>query len=736
MNAIVVLAGLLLGQTGIAIDWEGHKTPRAGQVLFRACVSFEPGELARGSAMVLRDGSGSDVVADFVPTAFWRDGSIRILAVRASIAAHRSKGSIKLLPHRSPRPRGSVLSIDRRRNSVRVDTGFMSVAVDGDDAGFVTRVDWQKKEVEGLGRGLRLAARIDGVTFEPSRSLVGVDGGQAYATVRLTGRLIGSDSTLGPEYTLRLGFVAGSGLIGCRVRFSERDVEGVCSGVSVALRPPWTRGGAAVAVRAGGERLEKVLGPKETIKICSLPSRVEMIFREESTPLLTKGAARLRLKGCAPDFSILLPAFGRLHPWSLIVRQGGDVEISLLNEHFTWEPHVPFERRFVLGLPRSGRGIGMTDESLSTTAAFGLAHDVRRRSLIFADRPTAGRNDALADLFLEVSQILQNRLWREWSHWDGFMNYGDYRKSYGIWANQEYDPGFGLIKKFLWSNNGFDLEMARIALDHWLLFDRAAPGDPAASEGTPWIHGPDHRSRRTEPGHMWLDGLLAYYLLTGEKEYRDGAMKVGESLATALGGLKKTKLERNLAWTLVGLCALVEGGGERFETAMNQAAAWMRSRQLENGLMAFRETRIEEEKCLSVNTWVTGGITVEALYRHYKVTGDERSFGSAVRAMGALHRLARDTGKGIIYQTLVAAGSSGEIRSRKGRVSGGHAALFSLGAARAYEMTGEEKFRSCARSTLEKALLEIKQDIPEYVGEDLALILRSGPDVLAATTDR
>jgi len=735
MSVFVCLISVFCLQSGIAIDCGGANGERTGQMLLRAFVAFEPGEVAARSALVLRDRGGNDLVADIVPTAHWQDGSIRFVAISASLAAHRRKGPFRLMVHRTPRPHGQCLELTRRGRSVLVDTGPMTVKVGGTEAGFVSHLTWEGKRIETLSGSLGLRARFNGLAFEPAHGLIGIDAGRAHAVVHLSGRLIGDAESLGPEYSLRLGFLAGSGQIECRLRLRGGEFEGTCTGLEFLIDPPWSRGGAAVAIKAGGSKTERALGRAQSIKVRSTPGRVDLSLGDVSEKVSTANGLEMILKGCRPDLLISLPEFARLHPWSVSATEGGPLEISLLNEHCFWEPFFSFERSFVIALLPAGRRACL-GPVLSERAPLGLACDVKRRSLIFSPVVRPRGCESLSDLFFEVARLLQKRLRQEWAHWDGFMDYGDYRKSYGIWANQEYDPAFGLIKKFLWTNDRADLEMARVALDHWLFFDRAGPGDPDAPVGVPWVHGADHRSGRTEPGHMWLDGILAYSLLTGEKEYGEGALQIGGALASALPRLKNTKEERNLAWSLIGLSALTEAGFDRFEEAMDQAALWLRSRQTKSGLMAFRETQVAEEKCYTTNSWVTAGITVDALYRHFVVTGDRRSADCAVGAMRALLRIGRDTSKGHIFQTIVTEQSQGELRQRKGPISAGKAALFSLGAARAFEITGEKLFKNCARSILEKALIEIKRDVPKYVGEDLALILHSGPDVIAATSDR
>ncbi len=49
-------------------------------------------------------------------------------------------------------------------------------------------------------------------------------------------------------------------------------------------------------------------------------------------------------------------------------------------------------------------------------------------------------------------------------------------------------------------------------------------------QGTMPAHCPEHTDGSTYPSHMWLDGLMAAYNLTGETDYRDAALSVGENM--------------------------------------------------------------------------------------------------------------------------------------------------------------------------------------------------------------
>lgn len=728
LNALLLAAALTAAaSTAVALDDcfvdLGKAAPAgSGPILLRTVLTFAPGELASADDVVVYGGGGGPVPADPLPTLKWADGSVRVLALRSALPGRRAcrRIRIRIASGRKRLPPGIVC---RKENGVvTVETGPLTAVMNGRAQGFLTAIRYQSSEIEELGEGLNLDVKFDGRTLTTGPGCVSIEKGRARTRIRFSGVMRGAESSAGPGYDLILSFTAGSAAIGLRIDLAGGPMTGFCEGADLKLRPPWRSSNAPVRVHAGGLVSAPAPAAGGTVRLRARPSRVELACGDETEYLAKESDARVVIVGAAPDTTLVLPDFGRMHPWGVTVVPGGTVAISLLNEGFDWEPFFAFRRDLTLSLGDA-----------AATELFKLPAPSRRSFMPGAPGGIDPECDPLAALFLEVTAGLLRRLAREWKRWDGFMNYGDYRKSHGIWANQEYDPAFGMLRRYLMTGSDRDLGMARRALDHWLCYDRAGTDDPFAMEGTPWMHGADHRSCRTEPGHMWLESLLLYALMTGESEYRDAAVAVGRCLAKELPRLAKTRLERSLSWALLGFVALVEAGHGGFREAMDRTAAILRSRQAECGLIALRGGRVEDVPCLVANTWVTGGITVEALYRHYRLTDDMRSLESAVGAARAVLERGHDPESGRYFQLIYFDRGSGEVLDRRGRVEKGRAVLLSLAAARAYRMTGDERFRLRARSLLERGLNGLRAGMPEFPGEDAAMVLRAGPDVLADT---
>ncbi len=726
------LLGFCHAAQGIEIEFTKVALPGKEALLLCAFVSFEKGELDSASRAVLCDSGGRSVPADFIPTLHWEDSSVRTVAIRASVAAHRARGRFRLFPKgRRGLKAMSGIEVSRRGRSVTVDTGCLLLTLDGDSPRFISSGTMDRRDVAGLDEGLDLKVPINGTILRPADVRLRVTAGSAVAEAVFTGILAGQDPADCPSFRLSMRFLAGSGRLCCRLSIQGGAMAGSCGGAFLSLMPPWERSGSTVVCHLGGLSEVHALMPGGRLCLRATPSSVVVVDGEETVEQSKKGHLRVEARGCRPGIVLDLPRFGRLHPWSLSVCQGGPLCLSLLNDRFDWEPFFTFQREFFITF-RKGYAFARSAASSTERAFFGMPSDRRRRSVLFVPVEEADCESRLVTLYWEVTGLLIERLRSEWRTWDGFMNYGDYRKSYGIWANQEFDPAHGLLRRFLWTGNPRDLSMAESIVAHWLSYDRAGKDDPAARPGTPWMHGRAHRSGLKEPGHAWLDGPLLLYTLTGEPEHLEAALQVGDFLARSLPGLKKTVLERNLSWSLYGLSALVEAGHDRYSGAMEQAACMLRSRQVKGGLFGFRESLHDEKSCFESNTWVTSGITVEALLRHFAVTGDTRSRDAALGAMRIIVEKGCDHETGRFSERLFFGTIDGDVLGRSGRVKGGRLALLATGMARLYLVTGDEQLRQRAASLLRRALVELRSDVPAYPGEDLAMLLRIGIELVQA----
>lgn len=724
-----MMLGLCRSLSGIEIDFGEAATSGREFVPLHGFVSFEKGEVENLGRAALSDAGGRAVAVDFSPNLHWEDGSVRAASFRASVPAHRARGRFHLFPHgrrglRAP----DGIAVSRKGRTVIVETGCLSLGLDGDSSRFISSGRVGGRDLPGLEEGLDLEISLNGTALRPVGVRLEVRAGPASARALFSGKLSGPEVEESPFFLLGMRFLAGSGKVRCNLLIQGEKCSGSCGGVFFRIVPPWSRSVSPAVCHVGGSTEVRTLLPGSRLSLDSRPSGVVLVWGEEEVAWGKKGDARLELRGCRPGMVFDLPRFGRLHPWSLSLVQGGPVTISLLNERFDWEHFFSFQREFSFTF-RKGHSFCAHHAERRLT---GLSRDPARRSAVFADGGLLDSRNALVRMYVEVTGLLMKRLEHEWSTWDGFIDYGDYRKEYGIWANQEYDPAFGLLKRYLWTGSSRDLSMAESMLSHWLCFDRAGNKDPAAWPGVPWMHGRCHRSGRNEPGHAWLDGLLLFHTLTGEERHLQGAKKIGDYFAGSLVGLKDTELERTVSWSLHGLSALVEAGHEGYSRAMEQAAAMLRSRQVASGFFGFRKSLCEEESCYESNTWVTSGITAPALLRHFVVTGDTRSRDAALKAVRAIVKKGIDPETGFVSERLFLRTSDGRVAGRSGKVKRGRAALLAIGMARAYQLTGEEGYRQKASSLLIQSLIELRDHVPAYPGEDLAMLLRVGVDLAAA----
>jgi|GEM_PF-2653430 len=736
IGILFLTVGLALSSSGLEIDFGGGGRGTGREpVLCRAYIGFERGELESAKGLLLCDGCASPVPSDFHPTARWDDGSVRCLAITAAVPFHRAKGCFTLYhPRRTRRVEApAAIQVSRRAEVVTVDTGSMTIVLDGREGRFITGFGRHGREIPELAEGWDLCLELDGLPYRPRRCALVVFEGRAAAEARFLGWLVDRAGGRGPSFELSLRFLAGSSCIAISLVFEGGDLEGASRGVVLRFHPPWRIVTAPVVVAALNGSREQVASRSGTILLRSRPTGVvfEEKLRDQETALPKSDGKHIVLKGCVPALGLELPRFGHLHPWSVTITPGGSVALSLLNESFAWSPGFSFRRDLTLHLYGRGRS-----NPTPTQTIWGLAADAAHRKLLHVRGGAPSETDPLMALYLEVTAGLRSSLRREWARWDGVLNYGDYRKAYGIWANGEYDPAAGLIKRYLWTGDAEDLAMAKRILDHWLIHDRAGREDPDADEGLPWMHGSEHRSGEIEIGHMWLEGALLYGLLTGERVYLDAAYRIGEYFAQQTSRLRSTRLERSVAWALIGLCALVDAGQERFRDAMDRVAAGLRRRQADSGLMVFKTTKYAEEECYEINTWVSAGITAEALFQHGRVAGDDRSWEAAAKLVKAVVSHGWDGERGRFAQRLFWSPRRGRLAGRSGRLNGGVAALLSLGAIRAHRLTGNRGLRSIARTQLEKALLALDQRPPRYPGEELSMILRVGLDGIDEIADR
>ncbi len=144
---------------------------------------------------------------------------------------------------------------------------------------------------------------------------------------------------------------------------------------------------------------------------------------------------------------------------------------------------------------------------------------------------------------------------REENNWYGLMNFGDWwGERGGNWGNIEYDLQNAMLTQYFRTADKrfFDVaeDAARHNADvdvvHFAAGQKAGPGN-ARRVGQAWVHCMGHtggyyprdymgmsiyaQGYAENEGHMWNQGNLAYWLLTGDQQVRRSALQLGDWLA-------------------------------------------------------------------------------------------------------------------------------------------------------------------------------------------------------------
>ncbi len=155
-----------------------------------------------------------------------------------------------------------------------------------------------------------------------------------------------------------------------------------------------------------------------------------------------------------------------------------------------------------------------------------------------------------------------------------------------VWTNNEYDMIHALALESMRTgktasaqNDGPALfDLLRWTVRHNIEVDFIAySDDPRHHRGTPF-HSRFHNSKGCITSHIWTQGLLEYYCLTGDDDARDTALALGDKIIEINhnGVTASWKFDREIGWALLALVCLVENGYERFRAESDAIVAFLR----------------------------------------------------------------------------------------------------------------------------------------------------------------
>ncbi len=665
---------------------------RIGEIASQA-VQFAFGSLRSPSQVAVQTGDAKALPCQVRPFAYWPDGSIQAAVVAFPVDVEASaKGEYELRfgsQVNSPDV-SKPLTVEETADHLVIDTGRLRVDVPRKSGQILSAVSVDGRAValpDDASWGLELqtddgrASRTEDVT---STSCVVVERGPFRAIVVKTGKLTDGKGEL-IEYGYELHFTRGSTEMRFFPRFSNvANAAGVFI-KRLSLRLPWQTAGASVYYAPSENGKPICVETKGPIELYQHLHDTLTIAGEG----ISADARLSRAPGRTTGWTVLDGAtplkVGLRYAWQMYpkrMRIDGGLTIDLLPEPLTDEdipdvarsaPEVPGRTTGGVGYPQAmGRpgifrlnvGESISHElwlsfgdgdrrpveqqfaaGLNPLRAWADPEYVAKTRVFCAFHPTDPqifpRYEKVVDRAFDV--FMKRRHDRKQY---GMENFGDdtfewgYGPAYTFWSNQEDDRTHGMLMQYVRSGDLRWWELGEQAARHYRDVDciAASPSRPVdigapkhhnnrhfVSEG--WVA--DHTYASASTGHSWIEGLIDYWLLTGDPLAGEAAVRMGDWYVRKVDAFQfgAGGQERGQGWTLTALTSIYRATGDpRYLDAAQRVQDWINGWQ--DPVRGVISVPISEQPSYEGGTTFMHGIVAHGVARHYEVTGDPRTLRS------------------------------------------------------------------------------------------------------------
>jgi hypothetical protein len=261
------------------------------------------------------------------------------------------------------------------------------------------------------------------------------------------------------------------------------------------------------------------------------------------------------------------------------------------------------------------------------------------------------------------------------------------------WANNEYDLIHALSIELMRTGRRSIWPTLKAVARHNIEVDFIYHSDdPWQHHGSP-THSANHINSSSYPSHIWTQGLLEYYCLTGDPDALEVAIKLGDTIIRNLEHPQRSKdfwgFNREIGWALLALVQLAETTGEeRFHTHSGKIVDYLVNYQRDAQATPIKLSNVDAMDDI-----------------HKQMVG---SFFGYASMLEAVDRFARITNRPdvdawldkILKQVLAAA----QDMFRSGRHLDSMRRMLPLGMAIGYERTGDEAFLDIGMLSLEMFL--------------------------------
>ena len=656
-------------------------------------VQFAFGTLRPSSQVTVTADGAKALPSQIRPFAYWPDGSIQAAVVTFPVdvkASAKADYEIHFGSQVSAPAVPAPLTVEETADRFVIDTGRLRVeiprksgqvvsalSVDGQAVTFPDDASWGLELETEDGR----ISRTDGVT---ATSCVLAERGPLRAVVVKTGKLADEKGEL-IEYRYELHFTRGSAEVRFFPRFSNMANA---SGVFIkrlSLDLPWQTASASVYYAPSENGKPVRVEAEGSIDIYQHLHDTLTITGDGIPADASLSRAPARMTGWTTLDGATQLKVGLRYPWQMYpkrMRVDGGLKIDLVPEPLADEdipdvakkpPEVPGRTIGGVGYPQAMGHPGVfrlnAGESVSHELWLSFGNNDPRP---IKEQFAAGLNPLRA--WVDPAYVAKTRVFCPFHPTDpqtfpryekavdraynvfmkrrqdrkqyGMENFGDdtfewgYGPVYTFWSNQEDDRTHGMLMQYARSGDLRWWELGEQAARHYRDVDCivASPNRPDrlggpihhnnrhfVSEG--WVADHTHASAST--GHSWIEGLIDYWLLTGDSLAGEAAVRMGDWYVRKVDAFQfgAGGQERGQGWALTALTSIYRATGDRrYLDAAQRVQDWINDWQ--DPIRGVISVPISEQPSYEGGTTFMHGIVAHGVARLYEVTGDPQTLRS------------------------------------------------------------------------------------------------------------
>lgn len=629
---------------------------------------------AAGLAVRLADGSLRPVQAKALET--WFDGSIKWLLLDFSLpVAANEKGSVALVRADAGAP--NQLSVRETAEAVTVTTPALEAVISKSTFALFTSYHVNGKEMIAEGSDL-VVEDLEGKRFYASLAreldVRVIEQGDQRVVVQVSGRHTAEDDATLLDFRVRYTFRPEEPGVKVAYKFTNREQPE--TGIKLATMQ-------AVVPTTLGRRTTKLVrqsnhGKSWYSRIVEVKENIEMIAGKALNPeavarygaaaegkILIRSLSTLR-ENLAEYPYFLRPGNKRtdmtgglrcLYPWLGVNGDNGSLVAWFFDMENNYPKGVRCDRNTVVfdiwpavsGELHIRRGqskehdlyLAFADAPRDAAAMEGLYFDHEIVGYGVLGSAYAPVELTLEPEYVRGCEVLQLHRWLRYDlerYTDievklgsagakagigskGMWDIGDYVNPDRSWAhNNEDDAILNHLREYFRRAEPTMLTAAVLKAKHNAHVDFIAFDPDPLRQGTMPAHCPEHTDGATYPSHMWADGLMAAYCVTGETDLLEAALSVGENMRRWQQDNPEIFYadSRECGWPALAYLRLHEyTKDQRWLDAIDEVFQFYQQRMSDDGVIYY-------ELPHGVNTYVSGYgefIGWRALFFYYERTG-------------------------------------------------------------------------------------------------------------------